>query len=122
MDLFPAPTTLEEAIELLHGGLTGEEVDAIYEEPSEAWHNSVGRDLRNSWGLWARSPLAIHIMNHYGLGHADDMSGLILEGLRLKVRGEYFSPDLVAQVDKDFWVAKGVDPLTQEKIVLDKVG
>jgi hypothetical protein len=71
--------------------------------------------LRNEWGLWRDSELALHFKNVYGLGHADDMSGMILEAVQAEVCGEEFNAEAKARYYKDYWLGQGVDPLTLKR-------
>ncbi len=43
-----------------------------------AYHMGLGMWMRNNWGLWAGSRLQKYMMDH-GVGHPDDMSGVILD-------------------------------------------
>lgn len=110
------PKTLEEAIELLEKNLDSEDIEYIKENKPESVHLFIGMNLRNDWGLWQNSELAQFFKNVYGLGHADDMSGIILSSLFAKVRGEKFLVKDEIKKYKDYWLNKEIDPLTQEKI------
>jgi hypothetical protein len=68
--------------------------------------------LRNEWGLWHDSELAQHFKNVYGLGHADDMSGMIFDGVEAEIKGTEFDADKQAKYYRDYWLRQGVDPLT----------
>lgn len=112
------PKTLEQAIKICVSDLTDDEKDFI-KAGVGGLHFGAGMAMRNSWGLWHNSPLAQHIKETYGLGHADDMSGLILEGVVAYVKNGFFDmKDLepVVQRYKDHWANYGIDPLTQKKI------
>jgi len=41
-------------------------------------HHSLGRHLRNEWGLWQDSELAKHLREKHGQVHPDSMSHFIL--------------------------------------------
>jgi len=47
------------------------------EKAMASYHFSIGMQLRNRWGLWSGSRLALWF-NTIGIYHADDMSGIIL--------------------------------------------
>jgi hypothetical protein len=96
------PSTLAEAHEELERQISKEElanIDAMKtEDEMTQYHFESGMGMRNSWGLWGDSPLAMH-MRSLGFTHADDMSSVILEtfwckrhgkDLRLKERAEYY--------------------------------
>lgn len=79
----PVPTTLEGCFPLLEGGLSDEDRETLKNarDPNDvavSWHDSIGRQMRNRWGLWHGSPLAVHMKERFGLEHPDDMSHKIL--------------------------------------------
>lgn len=72
------PENLDEAIQILLQGNKGN--TNIYEDEDKfiaESHHSVGRYLRNTWGLWTGSELQKWFKER-GIHHADDMSGIIL--------------------------------------------
>lgn len=75
------PNTLEEAFAELS---KSEGVDTFASEPESdvnSYHNSLGRFLRNEWGLWqGTNPLCLFFYS-IGIKHADDMSSIILTSL-----------------------------------------
>ena len=78
------PKTLEECFPALDALLVQEDRDFLLkaEDINGALadlHHSLGRHLRNEWGLWDDSELFQHIKAKYRLDHPDDMSHLILE-------------------------------------------
>ena len=111
-----SPKTLEEAATVLYNDLDDEEKDTIKFSPSDAFHHTVGRDIRNEWGLWSGSTLREHFKTVYGLGHADDMSGLILTSLKTLVDGDPINKGIDDEVAyyKKFWKSMNIDPLTQK--------
>ena len=101
------PSSLEETITILASNLSAEEREVIAQEDASYFHNGVGRTIRNEWKLWDySSPFAMYFAETYQIVHADDMSGMILQGLRAYVRSEEFYPDAVAAVYRDFWEEK----------------
>lgn len=74
------PETLEEAIAAIKAWEGVDEWKAAESvcEAVDKIHHFGGRVIRNAWGLWTGSPLAVHLYRRFGLVHADDMSGLIL--------------------------------------------
>jgi hypothetical protein len=77
-------------------------------------HHGYGQMIRNAW-LWdPNSRLHQWFKDTYGLGHADDMSGLIMDGFEAKIRGEeYTENDINERVThyKTHWLKIGQDPL-----------
>lgn len=111
-----APKTLDEAVDLIVADLRPEDRDYIAIEGVSGAHHGFGMHMRNGWGLWHDSPLAQHFKTTYGLGHADDMSGMILAAVEAKVRGQIFDPEPEVARYKEHWRRYGVDPLTQKPV------
>lgn len=82
----PIPLTLEETVSALDKMLSAEDRTFLQtgdrkerHRAATQLHHSLGRHLRNEWGLWAGSPLARHFREVHGIEHPDDMSGKILD-------------------------------------------
>lgn len=111
------PRTLQEAVDLLLAGVEDEDRPFIRENPPESAHFMFGMYLRNEWHLWETdTPLVQWFRTELGLGHADDMSGIILGSFWAAMRGETF--DMQAEVRRyhEHWQRQGIDPVTQERI------
>lgn len=110
------PKTLEEAADFIVANLSDSDRQYLKENSAVSAHHGFGTALRNEWGLWHDSELAQHFKTQYGLGHADDMSGLILGLVGAIVKGTTF--DIAKDVDKykNHWLRLGINPLTQERI------
>jgi hypothetical protein len=80
------------------------------------FHHGFGTGLRNGWGLWTGSPLAEHFREVYGIGHADDMSAMIMDCLEAMVKGEQWDADEAASFYRNYWEEQGIDPLTLERL------
>ena len=50
-------------------------------------HHSVGRWIRNQWGLWQGSPLKEYFLE-LGVEHPDDMSGIIIRCFHRHLNGK----------------------------------
>jgi len=78
------PTTLDEAVKALDEILSPEDRntfrnwDGAVEDLIAEVHHSLGRYLRNTWGLWKNSTLAKHMQEVHGIAHPDDMSHEII--------------------------------------------
>lgn len=110
------PRTLEDAITVVWEAIAddAEAMESIKRHYTFL-HHSVGRLIRNAW-LWnPEHPLNEHFRTRFGLGHADDMSGMILQGLHMQVNGFVFNPDKVADHYKAFWLKENTDPLSGER-------
>lgn len=76
------PVTLDEAITLLKEAMTPLEVKETKKLESSELHFSLGMYLRNQWSLWdTKSIMRTWFRDTYGVDHADDISGIILECL-----------------------------------------
>jgi hypothetical protein len=76
----PIPRTLGDALEALERSLPRETIQALYASETDVTlelQDTLGRFLREHWGLWTGGPLADHLRG-LGLDHPDDMSGVIL--------------------------------------------
>lgn len=106
------PSDLESAVQLIVDGLEDGDRDFVVANDSVAAHHTLGQAIRNGWSLWDHTkPLATWFRRNLGLGHADDMSGVILERAWCRIRGT--EHDLEAQVHrfKLHWERMGLDPL-----------
>ena len=76
----PVPKTVDEAISTLEKILSDEDREYLLENGAISMHDSLGRWIRNEWGLWTGSELKDELMNmNKGLNHPDDMSNYIIE-------------------------------------------
>lgn len=72
------PNTIEEAIAILDKELPNEDKNFLLENGALSVHHSLGRWIRNNWGLWGDSELKQFLMEQ-GFEHPDDMSNYIIE-------------------------------------------
>jgi hypothetical protein len=80
------PTTLEEACKEIRDQLGPEDLEYLkvawvtedVEVVATRFHHTLGRHIRNEFGLWHESPLAVFLRKTYGVDHPDDMSHLII--------------------------------------------
>jgi len=76
----PIPKTVNEAVKTLAKILSKEDRDYLLENGAISMHDSLGRWIRNEWGLLTGSELKDELMNmNKGLNHPDDMSNYIIE-------------------------------------------
>ena len=105
------PTTFEQAVEFVAVNTAPREIDDPF------FHFTGGMNFRNRLNLWDRnSPLHQHMLQRFGLGHADDTGGLIFGAANALNNGITF--DIQAEVEryKAHWRRMGIDPATQEQI------
>lgn len=72
------PKTVEEAIEFLDKELNKEDKEFLIEHGAVSVHHSLGRWIRNNWGLWTSSELKGLLMEK-GYSEPDEMSNYIIE-------------------------------------------
>ena len=76
----PIPKTVDEAVKTLAKIVSKEDRDYLLKNGAISMHDSLGRWIRNEWGLWTGSDLKDELMNmNKGLNHPDDMSNYIIE-------------------------------------------
>lgn len=98
------PLTLDETVPAIDAMLSAEDQAFLQKstDPEKAiigLHHSFGQHLRNKWGLWRGSPLALHLKVTHGIEHPDDMSHAILKHYsRAKYPTRY---DRIAATDED---------------------
>ena len=74
----PVPKTVNEAISTLEKILSDEDREYLLKNGAISMHDSLGRWIRNEWGLWTGSELK-NELEKKGLEHPDDMSNYIIE-------------------------------------------
>ena len=117
LNLDVVPTSLDQALKMLIDGLSDEDRRYIQELPSHSIHFSSGMWLRNNWSLWDKeTPLVKWFIKNLGLGHADDISGILYGMLWAAVRSGKFDLDGEVERYKKHWAMYGVDPITCERI------
>ena len=99
------PTDLESTFSALNDILSSKDIDKIKngrESDLFKYHHSLGRDIRNKWGLWTDSELAMYFRIRW-IHHADDMSSIILTSYYRYLHG--LPIDLESQIEhyRKFW-------------------
>ena len=74
----PIPKTVDEAISTLEKILSDEDREYVLKNGAISMHDSLGRWIRNEWGLWTNSKLKNELKKK-GFEHPDDMSNYIIE-------------------------------------------
>lgn len=108
------PKNLEEAHQELDRGLSEKAkeilIKDIKELPEEErniaegalGHFGIGLWMRNNWKLWKGGELAKHF-NELGIFHPDDMSGIIIESYRAKLRNVEFPMNETVKSYQLYW-------------------
>ena len=74
----PIPKTVDEAVKTLAKVVSKEDRDYLLENGAISVHDSMGRWIRNEWGLWTDSELKNELKKK-GFEHPDDMSNYVIE-------------------------------------------
>ena len=117
------PINLEEALIILKETLEPEDIEEIKnpESTSTQLHFSFGMYLRNEWSLWHKDTVLVEWFNKtYGIKHADDISGVILECLWNDVRGEPRKDKILAERSIEYW--KRIKENPSVKVIVNKDG
>jgi hypothetical protein len=104
------PSSLTEAIEILteHNIEHIEEIKTMTEtEFLDETHHSMGRSLRNGWGLWLdETPISKWFID-MGITHGDDKSGIILTSFHRSLMGRELKVDEQVEGYKNHWKKNG---------------
>lgn len=65
-------------------------------------HFGLGLWIRNNWGLWAGSRLAVYF-REIGIGHPDDMSGIILTSYLRHLNNRPIELEAQIKFYQDYW-------------------
>jgi hypothetical protein len=104
------PATFEEAVDFVVAEFPPQD-----ENPFS--HMVEGMALRNGLGLWEKeSLLHIHMLERFGLCHADDTGMLIREAADAKRNGTTYDIDADVRRCKEHWRRAGLDPATMKPI------
>ncbi|UTC29922.1 hypothetical protein BAJUN_03200 [Bajunvirus bajun] len=110
------PTTMEDAIDMLVVEMP--ETSRMMIKQREitthvSVHHGYGTSIRNDLSLWDdNSPIVKHFRERFGLGHADDISGILTAGVFAAIRGVPFDPLPQVERYKAHWEKEGLDPVT----------
>jgi len=100
------PINLEEALILLKEGLSKTDIKLLKEPkfvPAQL-HFSLGMALRNAWSLWETDTILVKwFKQKYGIEHADDISGIILDCLHKDIIGKPRRDEELAKQYLDHW-------------------
>jgi hypothetical protein len=100
------PINLEDAVCCIKEGMTPADFDEAKKptfSPAQL-HFSVGRLLRNEWSLWDNETILVKwFKQRYGIDHADDISGLILDCLHRDIIGEPRRDEELAKKYIEHW-------------------
>lgn len=101
------PSTIEECHNFLLERLTNKDLESIkncHKSSLCQYHHTMGRWMRNHWGLWSGGKLKRH-MESLGFTHPDDMSTVILESFWSSLNGQPYDLKQAAESYKEYWRA-----------------
>jgi len=99
------PKDLDECLVQLEKLLKPENIEKMRsgtEKDMIQYHFSLGRWMRNNWGLWGGSRLA-KWFNTQGIEHPDDMSGIILNSFWRHLNNKPIKLDQQVKYYQDYW-------------------
>lgn len=104
------PKDLEESISLLVQK-NWDDLERIRtmteDELNASVHHSIGRWMRNNWGLWAGDSDLAMWFKAKGIHHPDDMTGIILKSFHRRVTGKEIGLEDQIQFYMDYWEQYG---------------
>lgn len=115
------PATIDEAIKAIVESLDFDDLDYIKNQPPASVHHFGGMGMRNNWSLWETdTPIHFDFKKRFKLwGMADDISGIIFEGVWATVLGKNVEETLQAKAEeyRIHWREKcNINPETGEKL------
>jgi len=106
-DKLKNPCNLDEAMVALGHILDSEEKEGFKKWGEDKFvaslHHSLGRWIRNNWGLWNEKSKLHNWFKVIGIWHADDMSGIILTSYYRKEHGLSIKLDKQIQCYIEYW-------------------
>jgi hypothetical protein len=83
------------------------------------FHHGLGRWIRNNWGLWeGRNPLT-DFFHGYGIWHADDMSGIILDSYARTLNGQDVKFEEQVKFYLAYWEQHHVDSKEELRKIIE---
>jgi hypothetical protein len=105
------PINLEDALDILKAGLSTADITEIKHPEFDAirMHHGLGMTLRNEWSLWDKETILVRwFKTTYGVDHADDISGLILDCFCMDIKGKPRRDKQMAKKFIDHWKKQDV--------------
>ena len=104
-------STFEEAVDALAAQMRPEEFSSPF------FHMTTGMNIRNELKLWqADSALHQHMLQRFGLCHADDTGMLINNAVQAKLENRPYDPEPDLARIRDHWMRHGYDPATMRRV------
>lgn len=110
------PKTFEEAVDYVAERIGNNTVN------DPVFHFTGGMQMRNELDLWNHEGvLHKHMLERFGLCHADDTGMLISKAAHAKKNNQQYDPEVDVEICKRHWAAFGLDAATL-KSSIDNVG
>jgi len=112
------PHDLMECVIFIVESLEDNEIEdlAIGKITSSDLHFSLGMHIRNTWSLWDKEThLNQWFRNNLNIGHADDISGIILEAVVAKVSGKQFDYHPSIKAIHEHWKTHGANKFGEKE-------
>ena len=112
------PNNIEEAFAELDRMLQQDDKDYIIEVGQIAMHHTLGRWIRNNWGLWDDEANDLkRIFTEIGISHPDDMSNYIIKWYihHLKNDDDFYKKEI--KIIKERHNENVIDPSTSLNIL-----
>ncbi len=87
MEEIVIPKNMQEVFEFFDKELSEEDKQELKEQPAIRFHHSLGRWIRNNFGLWEQSELKAWLIDK-SFTHPDDMSNYIIEEYQKHLKNE----------------------------------
>ena len=114
-DQTKTPITLNEAVDFLYSWLEDIDISTINMSSADQQHFTFGMFLRNTWKLWDKeTPIVQWFRSELKIGHADDISSIILDSLYAKVKDEIFDLPSAVQHYHNFWMMSGCNEFGEQ--------
>ena len=98
------PMNLDEAVESIKSEMPPDFIEFVKKSNSSGVHFGLGMQIRNDWSLWdLENPLVKWFDKEYGITHADDISGLILDCVWQDIKGLPRRDREQADKTKKYW-------------------
>lgn len=110
------PRNLGQAVDIIVAGLSDDDVEFFETESTTRAHHEGGRFLRNTWSLWDKeSHLVQWFRTHLGIGHADDISSVILVAVQARIIGIKFYPKPMLDRFREHWAKLGCNSFGEKE-------
>lgn len=109
IEIATIPNTFDESLIILDSMINDDMKEWIKCLPDTEFgtyvHHSLGRNLRNKWGLWGDTKFWNNL-SQLEVFHPDDMSAIILDSYQRKLKGEDIKLEEQIKSYQDYWTRR----------------